>query len=86
MLSDERTHNTEQPSPETRNAARSATDWRWESFRCPSVQDSVEHGLKKVLHNVEADVRCGAVDRAEEEDADAHQGGGNDHSPFSTDA
>jgi len=41
--------------------------------------------LEKVLHDVEADVGCGAVDAAEEEDGYAHHGTGNDHCPFAAD-
>lgn len=82
MLRDEWTNDTKKPSPETCDTACSTSDWRWEGFRCPSVQYRIEHGLEKVLHDVEAYVGRRRVDAAEEEDGNTHESRGDNHSPL----
>jgi hypothetical protein len=79
-LRNKRTHNAKQSAPKTRNTARRTSYRCRKSFRRPSIQYRVEHGLEKVLHDVESDVRCGAVDAAEQEDGrDAVGSGAEEH-------
>lgn len=84
MLGDKRAYNTKQPAPETSNTTSGASDWCWERFGRPAIQNSIEHGLEEILHDVKADVGRCTIDGAEEEDADTHHRGGDDHCPLSS--
>jgi hypothetical protein len=86
MLRYQRTHNPKQPAPKTRNSTRRPPDRRRKSFRRPPIQHRIEHALEEILHDVEADITGGAVDTAEQEDGNAHHGGGEDHGVFAADA
>lgn len=85
MLRNKWTHNTKQPAPETRHAARRTPNRCRKSLRRPSIQHSVEHGLEKVLHSIQTDIGRGTVDRAKDEDADRHEQRGDDHGVFAPD-
>lgn len=72
MLCNQRTHNPKQPTPEARQTARGASDWRGERLGSPAVQNGIEHALEKVLHDVQPDVASGRVYGAEDEDGGCH--------------
>ena len=82
----QRTHDAEQPPPETRNATRSPSDRCGESLRRPAIENGIEHGLKEVFHYVKADVGSLGVDRCEEEEGEAHECGRAHHGPLAPDA
>jgi hypothetical protein len=86
MLRNQRTHNPKQPAPKTRNPTRRPPYRRRKSFRRPSIQHRIKHALEEILHDVEADITGGAVDTTEQEDGNAHHGGGEDHGIFAADA
>jgi hypothetical protein len=86
MLRNQRTHDAKQSSPKTRNAACCPSDWCGECLGRPPIKHSVEHALEEILHDVESNVGGRTVDGTEEEDGNAHHGGGNDHGPFAADA
>ena len=82
----QRTHDAEQPPPETRNATRSTPDRRRESLRRPTIEHGVEHRLEEIFHDIEADVGSLGVDGCEEEEGEAHECGRAYHSPLAPDA
>lgn len=85
MLRNQRTHNAEQPSPETRQATSRAAHGCRESLGGPAVQHGIEHGLEEILHREEAFVLGDGVDDREEQNRGAHKRGGEAHCPLATD-
>lgn len=68
MLCRQRGDDAKQPTKEGGQTTSRTSDWCREHFRCPAVQDGVEHALEEVFHDVETDVGGLVVDGAEDED------------------
>jgi len=85
MVRSKRTDNAKQPPSETRHAARDTAHGRQKGLGRPAVQHRVENALAEVFHGAETNVRCGTIYGTEDEDRNAHKGGGENHGEFAAD-
>ncbi len=66
-------HDTEQSTPEAGYTASRPADRGWISLGRPAVQDSIEHALEEVFHDVDPHVGSLRVDGRKDEERGPHQ-------------